>query len=87
MNTRLNVSSSSLQILRLPEVCGITGLGRSMIYQLEADGSFPQRIKLTARTVGWLETEVRDWLTERIACSRSSCSRAAAGKPENHAQR
>ncbi|HWM69914.1 MAG TPA: AlpA family transcriptional regulator [Steroidobacteraceae bacterium] len=50
------------RILRLPEVCALTGLGRSFIYQLQAEGCFPQRIKLGARAVGWVEEEVQRWL-------------------------
>ena len=69
-DTRANASKSSLHILRLPHVCEITGLGRSMIYQLEADGLFPQRVKLTRRTVGWLEGEVHDWVAQRVTSSR-----------------
>ena len=49
----------------------ITGLCRSMIYQMEADRRFPQRIKISARAVGWLEKEVNAWLIRRIAASRS----------------
>ena len=33
-------NDASLKILRLPQVCAVTGLCRSMIYQLEADLSF-----------------------------------------------
>ncbi len=57
--------------LRLKQVSQLTGLGRSMIYQMQAEGRFPQRIKLGERAVGWLESEVRDWLASRIAISRS----------------
>jgi prophage regulatory protein len=60
-----------LRILRLPEVCALTGLGRSFIYQLQADGRFPQRIKLGARAVGWLEDEVEQWVGDRVAESRT----------------
>ncbi len=56
--------------LRLKQVCQLTGLGRSMIYQMQAEGRFPQRIKLGERAVGWLESEVREWLATRIATSR-----------------
>ena len=56
--------------LRLRQVCQLTGLGRSMIYQMQAEGRFPQRIKLGERAVGWLESEVRDWLATRIETSR-----------------
>jgi prophage regulatory protein len=56
--------------LRLRQVSQLTGLGRSMIYQMQAEGRFPQRIKLGERAVGWLESEVRDWLASRIDASR-----------------
>jgi prophage regulatory protein len=65
----------SLRILRLPQACGLTGLGRSVIYQMEADLRFPQRIKLGTRAVGWLEQEVHAWLLKRIAASRGSDDR------------
>jgi prophage regulatory protein len=58
--------------LRLRQVCQLTGLGRSMIYQMQAEGRFPQRIKLGERAVGWLESEVRDWLATRIETSRGN---------------
>jgi prophage regulatory protein len=56
--------------LRLPQVCKITGLRRSMIYRMQAERRFPQRIKLTERAVGWLEREVLEWLVQRIESSR-----------------
>jgi prophage regulatory protein len=58
------------RILRLPEVCALTGLGRSVIYQLQAEERIPQRVKLGARAVGWVEEEVQRWLGDRIAESR-----------------
>lgn len=59
-----------IQILRLPAVCHVTGLGRSMVYQLEASRQFPRRIKIGARAVGWIEDEVQAWLAGRVTCSR-----------------
>jgi prophage regulatory protein len=56
--------------LRLPQVCRITGLRRSMIYRLQAEKRFPQGFKLSDRAVGWLEREVQEWLAERIKSSR-----------------
>ena len=58
--------------LRLRQVSQLTGLGRSMIYQMQAEGRFPQRIELGERAVGWLESEVRDWLATRIETSRGN---------------
>jgi prophage regulatory protein len=65
-------SGESLKVLRLPQVCSLTGLGRSLIYQMEADLRFPQRIKLGTRAVGWLEQEVHAWLLKRIAATRAT---------------
>jgi len=63
-------SSPKLHILRLPTVCDMTGLCRSMVYQLEAEHRFPRRIKIGIRAVGWLEGEVQAWVASRIEGSR-----------------
>ena len=63
-------SARRRQILRLPEVCKTTGLGRSMVYQLEAAQRFPARVRISDRAVGWVEEEVQGWLAERIQRSR-----------------
>ena len=67
-------TEGSLKILRLPQVCEVTGLCRSMIYQMEADLRFPQRVKIGVRAVGWLDNEVHQWLIRRIAMSRTKSS-------------
>jgi len=36
------------------------------IARLEAAGQFPKRVKLGNSRVGWLETEVLDWLQTKI---------------------
>lgn len=66
-----------VQILRLPQVCKATGLGRSMIYQLESQRRFPCRVRIGARAVGWVEAEVQSWLAGRIERHRASGSRLA----------
>ncbi len=42
-STRIHSSTASpmMHVLRLPDVCRVTGLCCSMIYQLEADRKFP----------------------------------------------
>ena len=71
-NTRPQSSSSTgqLRVLRLKEVCKVTGLGRSFIYLLQAQRRFPHNIKIGVRAVGWLESEVRQWIDNRIRSSR-----------------
>ena len=58
------------EILRLPQVKARTGLSRSTIYLRIADGTFPKPISLGARAVGWLESDIENWLGKRIALSR-----------------
>jgi prophage regulatory protein len=56
-----------LNILRRQAVEKATGLSRSSIYERMAQGDFPKPVPLGARAVGWLETEVMEWVRERIA--------------------
>ena len=53
-------------ILRLPQVKKQTGLARSTIYLRISEGSFPKPISLGVRAVGWLETDISDWIQSRI---------------------
>lgn len=45
-----------------------------MIYQLESKRRFPCRVRIGARAVGWVESEVQHWLAERIECYRAQAS-------------
>ena len=56
------------RILRRKEVETVTGLGRSVIYELMADGTFPKSVPLlvNGRSVGWIQSEVQQWISERI---------------------
>jgi prophage regulatory protein len=53
------------KMLREKQVRDLTGLSRVTRWRLEKEGQFPKKILLTQRCVGWLETEVRDWLKRR----------------------
>lgn len=58
------------RLLRLPEVINLIGLSKAQIYNLISLGEFPQQIKLGDRASAWLESEVADWIDERIRVSR-----------------
>ena len=51
------------RILRLREVCGFTGLGRSTIYAKVSQGGFPPPIRLGPRSVGWRLADIDEWLS------------------------
>jgi prophage regulatory protein len=52
-------------ILRRPEVEQTTGLSRSTLYAMMADGAFPRPVKLGKRAVGWRASDITAWLESR----------------------
>ena len=67
----------ALAILRRRQVEARTGLKRSTIYAKVAAGEFPAPVRLGTRAVGWIESEICQWLESRIAESRDNQARAA----------
>ena len=58
------------QIIRLKDVIALTGLSRSTIYLRMVQGKFTNKINLGSRAVGWISSEVNEWIEERIRESR-----------------
>ncbi|WP_279152217.1 AlpA family transcriptional regulator [Photobacterium iliopiscarium] len=56
-----------MRFIRLKEVMHVTGLGRSSIYNDMAEGRFPKTVSLGGRAVAWVESEVQDWMLERVS--------------------
>lgn len=57
----------ALTILRLPSVKAETGYSRSTIYLRITEGLWPKPIRLGARAVGWLASEIAAINAARIA--------------------
>lgn len=55
-----------MRIIRLNEVMDKTGLKKTSIYKLINNKKFPETLALGERAVGWLESEIDSWITERI---------------------
>lgn len=55
-----------MKIMRLKEVIDTTGLARSTIYKYIGEGTFPKTVSLGDRCVGWVDSEVHDWILARI---------------------
>jgi prophage regulatory protein len=53
------------RILRRPDVETLTGLSRSTLYAMMAEGTFPKPVKLGKRAVGWREIDLTEWLENR----------------------
>ncbi|MDU9410021.1 AlpA family transcriptional regulator [Pseudomonas sp. zfem001] len=55
-----------MKILRLSAVIESTGLARSTIYKFVGTGDFPKPVPLVGRSVGWLESEIQEWIKGRL---------------------
>lgn len=53
------------KFLRRVHIEDMTGLSRSTIYAMMAEGRFPKPVKLSKRAVGWRESDVVAWLDSR----------------------
>lgn len=53
--------------LRRRDVEARTGLSRSTLYAMMAQGTFPRPVRLGERAVGWPESEIAAWLEARKA--------------------
>ncbi|AFI88591.1 MULTISPECIES: helix-turn-helix transcriptional regulator [Pectobacterium] len=58
---------TDITLIRLSGVMKKTGLRKSWIYLLMKQGEFPQTVKIGARSVAWVESEVNDWIAARIS--------------------
>lgn len=67
------------QILRLPQVTSAVGLSRATIYRLLSERRFPQPVRLSSQAVGWLASEVEEWITSREPVGESDSGSPAAG--------
>jgi len=52
--------------IRLKKVEDRTGLKKSMVYDLMKKKEFPKSIKIGDRAVAWIESEVDQWIQNKI---------------------
>ncbi|CAJ3454290.1 phage transcriptional regulator, AlpA [Burkholderia pseudomallei] len=70
-------------VLRIKELTQRTGLARSTIYdKLKAsskqyDATFPKPVRLGASSVGWLSSEVDQWIAARAQARNATTQEAA----------
>ena len=58
-------------LIKLPLVIERTGKSRSSIYAGIKDGTFVKPVNIGERAIGFVESEIDDWIQERITASRS----------------
>ena len=60
----------SQSFIRLSEVQRRTGYSKAWIYRLIKEQRFPQSVKIGSRTIAFIESEIEEWINQRIAESR-----------------
>ncbi|WP_074423397.1 AlpA family transcriptional regulator [Serratia sp. 14-2641] len=57
-------------LIRLTEVQRRTGYSKAWIYRLMSQNKFPASVKLGPRAIAFVESEIDEWVNQRIAESR-----------------
>ncbi|EDJ9061814.1 TPA: helix-turn-helix transcriptional regulator [Enterobacter roggenkampii] len=57
-------------LIRLPEVQRRTGYSKAWIYRLMSQQRFPKTVKIGSRAIAFIESEIDEWVNQRIAESR-----------------
>jgi len=74
------------RLLRITEVLSISGLTRATLYREIAQHDFPAPLRISARSVAWLQDEVMQWVESRIQL-RAADQQAEAGNGRKRARR
>lgn len=53
------------KIIRMPDVEKKVGMSKSVIYNMIRRGEFPRQVRLGEHSVGWIETDVDEWVRVR----------------------
>ncbi len=55
-----------MRLIRLKEVMNVTGLARATVYKYIKQSQFPASVSLGDRAVAWVESEVEEWILDKI---------------------
>jgi prophage regulatory protein len=55
-----------MKLIKINQVMNMTSLARSTIYKEIASGLFPKPVSLSSRSVAWVESEVEDWIMQKV---------------------
>ena len=83
------------QILRMPDLKRLTGLSKTTIYRMIAEGEFPRPVQLRKQSVGWRASAIQQWSeslkevpltevpwagrSERVSARTSTLARRSSG--------
>ena len=65
MNTQEEEMEAALTLLRLSQVEKIVGFKKSTIYKKMSEGTFPQAVRLSSKSVAWRSDAINAWIESR----------------------
>lgn len=63
----IQIMSGEIELIALPEVRRITGMGTTYIYKEMAAGKFPRQRKIGKKASRWVKAEVQAWVHAQLA--------------------
>jgi len=61
-----NANTTPIKILSNKEVRSRIPYSSVQIWRKENAGEFPRRVKLGANRIGWIESEIENWIASKI---------------------
>jgi prophage regulatory protein len=58
---------ANLKVLRKQSVLDTIGVSSATLWRMCKGGRFPKPIELGSNSVGWVESEIQDWLADRMS--------------------
>lgn len=55
-----------MRLIRLNQVIELTALGRTSVYKLMNENSFPKPVTTIGKCKAWIESEILEWIEDRI---------------------
>lgn len=56
---------NSLQIIRPTELAEILSVSKQTLWRMENRGELPKRVKISKRAVGWLASDIQEFLNSK----------------------
>lgn len=61
------MTTTAKRFLRIKSVLEMVGCGRAHLYREMQAGRFPKPVKMGPKFAAWVDSEVTQWITDRIA--------------------
>ncbi|MDW1624968.1 AlpA family transcriptional regulator [Vibrio sp. Vb2704] len=62
------MQNEQIRLITLREVIVLTSLSRASIYNYISKNMFPRQISVGERSVRWIESEVQEWIRQKVEC-------------------